>query len=68
VIGGPPPRPVPQVMLRYDTSTGDIFAIGMGAPTIFGHGPPGTSNPASVLENDLSGGTVVTDATVFSGA
>jgi hypothetical protein len=68
VIGGPPPRPVPQVMLRYDSSTGDIFAIGMGAPTIFGHGPPGTSDPVSVLENDLAGGTVVTDATVFSGA
>jgi len=68
VIGGPPPRPVPQVTLRYDSSTGDIFAIGMGAPTIFGHGPPGTNDPASVLNNDLAGGTVVTDATVFSGA
>ncbi|MDA4129558.1 MAG: Rieske 2Fe-2S domain-containing protein [Thaumarchaeota archaeon] len=68
VIGGPPPRPVPRVTLRFDSSTGDIFAIGMGAPTIFGHGPPGTSDPASVLDNDLAGGTVVTDATVFSGA
>jgi len=66
VIGGPPPRPVPQVTLRYDSSTGDIYAIGMGAPTIFGHGPPGTSDAASVLQNDLTGGTVVTDATVFS--
>jgi len=67
VIGGPPPRPVPQVMLRYDADTGDIYAIGMGAPTIFGHGPPGTSDPAKVLTYDLTGGTVVTDATVFSG-
>lgn len=66
VIGGPPPRPVPQVTLKYDSSTGDISAIGMGAPTIFGHGPPGTSDPTSVLQYDLTGGTVVTDATVFS--
>jgi arsenite oxidase small subunit len=67
VIGGPPPRPVPQVTLRYDASTGDIYAVGMGAPTIFGHGPPGTSDPAQVLRHDLIGGQVVTDATVFSG-
>lgn len=67
VIGGPPPRPVPQVTLRFDSSTGDIYAVGMGAPTIFGHGPPGTSDPAQVLRNDLIGGELVTDATVFSG-
>ena len=67
VIGGPPPRPVPQVTLRYDSSTGDIFAIGMGPPTIFGHGPPGTTGPSQVLQDDLTGGTIVTDATVFSG-
>ena len=66
VIGGPPPRSVPQVMLRYDASTGDIYAIGMGAPTIFGHGPPGTTDPSLVLRYDLTGGTVVTDATAFS--
>jgi len=67
VIGGPPPRPVPQVILRYDTSTGDIYAMGMGGPTIFGHGPPGTTDPTQVLKHDLTGGDVVTDATVFSG-
>jgi len=67
VIGGPPPRPVPQVTLKYDSSTGDIYTIGMGAPTIFGHGTPGTSDTAGVLQNDLTGGTIVTDATVFSG-
>ena len=67
VIGGPPPRPVPQVMLRYDDSTGDIYAIGMSAPTIFGKGPAGTSDPALVLRYDLEGGDIVTDATVFSG-
>jgi arsenite oxidase small subunit len=66
VIGGPPIRPVPQVLLRYDNSTGDIYAIGMTGPTIFGHGPPGITDPARVLQYDLQGGTVVTDATVFS--
>jgi arsenite oxidase small subunit len=66
VIGGPPPRNVPQVVLRYDDNTGDIYAVGMGAPTIFGHGPPGTTDPSLVLKYDLTGGTVVTDATVFS--
>jgi arsenite oxidase small subunit len=67
VIGGPPPRPVPQVTLRYDSSSGDIYAIGMGAPTIFGKGPAGTSDPALVLRYDLQGGDIVTDSTVFSG-
>ena len=67
VVGGPPPRPVPQVALRYDASTGDIYAIGMSGPTIFQHGPPGTTDPAQVLQDDLTGGTIVTDATVFSG-
>jgi arsenite oxidase small subunit len=66
VIGGPPIRPVPQVILRYDDSTGDIYATGMTGPTIFGHGPAGTNDPALVLQYDLQGGTVVTDATVFS--
>lgn len=66
VISGPPPRPVPQVTLRYDGSTGDIYAIGMGAPTIFGHGPPGTSDPKDVLKYDLQGGDLVTEATLFS--
>jgi arsenite oxidase small subunit len=59
VIGGPAPRPVPQVQLEYDASTGDINAVSMGPPTIFGHGPPGTTDPALVLKYDLQGGTVV---------
>ena len=67
VIGGPPPRPVPQVMLNYDSSTGDIYAVGMTGPTIFGHGPAGTTDPAKVLQYDLQGGDIVTEATVFSG-
>ena len=66
VIGGPPPRPVPRVILNYDASTGDVYAVGMGAPTIFGHGPPGTSDPNSVLRFDLQGGELVTEATLFS--
>jgi arsenite oxidase small subunit len=59
VIGGPAPRPVPQVQLEYDAATGDINAVSMGPPTIFGHGPPGTTDPALVLKYDLQGGTVV---------
>lgn len=67
VIGGPPPRPVPQVKLEFEEPTGDIYAVGMGPPTIFGHGPPGTSDPESVLRYDLEGGEVVADETVMSG-
>jgi len=67
VVGGPPPRPVPAVTLEYDRSTGNIYAIGMGPPTIFGHGPPGTTDPALVLRYDLEGGEQVTEATVFAG-
>jgi arsenite oxidase small subunit len=59
VIGGPAPRPVPQVQLELDESTGDISAVSMGPPTIFGHGPPGTTDPALVLQYDLQGGTIV---------
>jgi len=59
VIGGPAPRPVPQVQLQYK-SNGDIYALSMGPPTIFGHGPPGTTDPALVLQYDLQGGTIVT--------
>jgi arsenite oxidase small subunit len=51
VIGGPAPRPVPQVTLSMDDS-GNIYAVGMGPPTIFGH-DTGSNN---VLE-DLQGGT-----------
>ncbi len=59
VIGGPAPRPVPQVQLEYDVSTGNITAVGMGPPTIFGHGPPGTTDPSLVQTYDLQGGQVV---------
>ena len=54
VIAGPSPRPQPQVTLEFDGATGDIYATGMGPPTIFGH-DTGSSN----VLNDLQGGTVV---------
>jgi arsenite oxidase small subunit len=60
VIGGPAPRPLPQVQLELDQSTGDIYAVAMGPPNIFGHGPPGTTDPDLVLKYDTSGGTLVT--------
>ncbi|MHB2036295.1 MAG: Rieske 2Fe-2S domain-containing protein [Nitrososphaerales archaeon] len=54
VIGGPAPRPVPQVILHFDTNTGNIFATGMTVPTIFGYDTG--SNDVSA---DLQGGTLV---------
>jgi arsenite oxidase small subunit len=55
VLGGPADRPVPQVILSYDDSTGDIYATGMTSPTIFGF-HTGSSN----VLYDLQGGTPVT--------
>lgn len=66
VLAGPPPRPVPFVRLDYDRGTGDIYAVEMGPPTIFGHGPPGTTDPALLLKYDLEGGEIVTRETVLS--
>jgi arsenite oxidase small subunit len=54
VIDGPSPRPQPQVTLEFDSPTGDIYATGMGPPTIFGH----DTGSDDVL-NDLQGGTLV---------
>jgi arsenite oxidase small subunit len=54
VLEGPSPRPQPQVTLEYDSSTGDIYATGMGPPTIFGH-----DTGSNDVLNDLQGGTVV---------
>jgi arsenite oxidase small subunit len=53
VIAGPSPRPLPQVQLDIDAS-GNIFAKGMGPPTIFGHNTG--SNDVSA---DLQGGNIV---------
>ncbi|MDV3278554.1 MAG: Rieske 2Fe-2S domain-containing protein [Nitrososphaerales archaeon] len=54
VVAGPAPRPVPQVMLEYDESSGNIYAVGMLPPTIFGH----NTGSDDVLY-DLQGGTLV---------
>lgn len=62
VIGGPAPRALPQVILQYDAATGDIYAVGMNPPNIFGHGPAGTTNPTLVMQYDLSGGTIVSSS------
>ena len=53
VLGGPSPRPVPQVKLEVDAS-GDIYAVGMGPPTIFGH-----QTGSNDVTYDLQGGTPV---------
>ena len=68
VPGTPPPRPVPPVTLEYDQTSGDIFAVAMGPPTIFGKGPAGTTDPALVLLYDVQGGGLVTDQTVGAGS
>ncbi len=53
VLGGPSPRPIPQVTLDVDAS-GDIYAVGMGPPSVFGHNT-GSEN----VDDDLRGGTLV---------
>ena len=53
VVGGPSPRPQPQVTLDLDAS-GAIYAVGMGAPTIFGH-----NTGSDDVSYDLQGGTPV---------
>jgi arsenite oxidase small subunit len=53
VVSGPSPRPQPQVQLEVDP-VGDIFAIGMGPPSIFGHQTGSTD-----VTNDLLGGTPI---------
>lgn len=54
VVSGPAPSPLPQVMLQYDASSGDIYAVGMGPPTIFGH-----HTGSDDVSYDLQGGTPV---------
>jgi len=54
VVGGPSPRPVPQVILEVDESSGDVYAVGMGPPTVFGY-DTGSTNVLA----DLQGGTPV---------
>jgi arsenite oxidase small subunit len=54
VVSGPSPRPVPQVDLQFDSATGDIYAVGMKPPTIFGH-----CTGSDDVSCDLQGGTPV---------
>ncbi len=54
VISGPSPRPQPQVKLEIDNS-GNIYAVGMGPPTIFGH-----QTGSNDVSADLQGGNPVT--------
>lgn len=53
VIGGPSPRPQPQVVLNVD-SLGDIYAVGMNRPTVFGH-----CTGSDDVSCDLQGGNPV---------
>jgi arsenite oxidase small subunit len=57
VIGGPSPRPQPQVILEFESSTGDIYATGMMPPTIFGH-----NTGSNDVLYDLQGGTPVSES------
>jgi arsenite oxidase small subunit len=57
VLAGPSPRPQPQVQLEVDSS-GNIFAVGMGPPTIFGH-----QTGSNDVSADLQGGTPVVSST-----
>ncbi len=53
VIGGPSPRPQPQVTLEVDAN-GDIYAVGMKPPSIFGH-----NTGSNDVSSDLQGGNIV---------
>ncbi len=53
VLSGPSPRPEPQVMLEVDDA-GDIYAVGMTPPTVFGH-----NTGSSDVSSDLHGGNPV---------
>jgi arsenite oxidase small subunit len=57
----PAPYPEPRVILEVDED-GNIYATGMGPPTIEGHGVPGSTDVSA----DLQGGTVVSSNSVSS--
>jgi arsenite oxidase small subunit len=65
VIAEPAVYPIPRVLLEYDQASGEIYAVGMGPPTIYGHGPEGETDLAEVLKYDLQGGQVVTQITTY---
>ncbi len=57
----PAARPVPRVILEVD-GDGNIYATGMGPPTIFGHGTPGSTDVTA----DLQGGILVSTSSSTS--
>lgn len=59
VIGGPAPRSVPRVILGVDSS-GNIYAVGMTPPTIYGFGTAGSNDVSA----DLVGGIPVASTSV----
>jgi len=65
VIAGPAPRRLPRVILEYDDSTGDIYAIGMEGPVILGKGPAGLegTNLPENLNPGPAGGSIVNEET-----
>lgn len=68
VLGGPAPRPLPRVILEYDNTTVDIYAVGMEGPVILGRGPPGLTG-TNLTENlipGMFGGTLVNENTIRS--
>ena len=54
VVSGPAPRRQPQVILSFDSTTGNIFATGMTPPAIFGY-----NTGSNDVSSDLQGGTLV---------
>ena len=61
VVTGPTVRPLPAVVLEWDPSTDELYAVKMIGPVIYGH--PGYSSPTSQVVNnpigDLTGGSPI---------
>ena len=55
VISGQSKYPLPQVILKYDEPTGDLYATALTPPNIFGRGPSGTMDLNLVMNYDLAG-------------
>jgi len=49
VLSGPALYPLPFVKLEYDSSTGDIYAVKMTPPVVYGYGASGSSDADIVL-------------------
>jgi len=61
VVTGPTVRPLPAVVLEWDSSTDELYAVEMIGPVIYGH--PGYNTPTPTLTKnptgDLQGGTPI---------